>query len=32
MFTCRFILLGDTGYLLEVDIDYPKNLHKSHRD
>ena len=22
----------DTGYLLEVDIDYPKNLHESHRD
>ena len=22
----------DTGYLLEVDIEYPKNLHDSHRD
>ena len=23
---------SDTGYLLEADIDYPKNLHESHRD
>ena len=23
---------SDTGYLLHADIDYPKNLHESHRD
>ena len=23
---------SDTGYVLEVDIDYPKELHRSHRD
>ena len=36
MFTCEFIRNydenEDTGYLLEVDIEYPKNLHDSHRD
>ena len=36
MFTSDFIKNydkdSDTGYLLEVDIDYPKNLHNLHRD
>ena len=36
MFTSDFIKNyeedSDTGYLLEVDIDYPKELHESHRD
>ena len=36
MFTSDFIKSyandSDTGYLLEVDIVYPKELHESHRD
>ena len=35
-FTCKFIRNydnnSDTDYLFEVDIEYPKNLHDSHRD
>ena len=28
----RLVNLGDKGYLLEVDVSYPRDLHDSHND
>ena len=32
IFTEDFIKNYDTGYLLVVDVEYPKNIHKLHSD